>query len=57
MDFGWPNVELGQKMANGQLLALNFSSFNSCTLKYLDYGLCTTIQVKVNLCHVIEIIG
>jgi len=22
MDFGWPNVEIGQKMANGQLLFL-----------------------------------
>jgi len=22
MDFGWPNVEVGQKMANGQLLFL-----------------------------------
>ena len=28
MDFGWPNAEIGQKMANGQLLfvALNYSS-------------------------------
>ena len=22
MDFGWPNAEIGQKMANGQLLFL-----------------------------------
>ena len=26
MDFGWPNAEIGQKMANGQLLFLALDS-------------------------------
>jgi len=37
MDFGWPNVEIGWKMANGQLLflALHMNNpqipvYNSC---------------------------
>ena len=26
MDFGWPNVEIGQKIASGQLLFLGLES-------------------------------
>jgi len=36
MDFGWPNVKIGQKMANGQLLflALMYSSKHSDNFKH-----------------------
>jgi len=36
MDFGQPNVEIGQKMANGQLLFLALSLCNTPTLNLWD---------------------
>jgi len=36
MDFGWPNFEIGQRMANGQLLFL--------ALLFLTYGRSTRLK-------------
>ena len=42
MDFGWPNAEIGQKMANGPLLFLALCYYNIqlalCIMKYASSG-------------------
>jgi len=56
MDFGWPNVEIGQKMANGQLLflallLLKVWCFNLIHMHYLHN---TLIKQLMMMCAVIE---
>ena len=39
MDFGWPNVEIGQKMADGQLLFLTLCCWQILQLFNGNYDL------------------
>jgi len=38
MDFGWPNVEIGQKIANGQLLFLALRYAMSSAKEFTYYA-------------------
>jgi len=44
MDFGQPNVEIGQKMANGQLLFLALDQYYT---KIVAFELCTYIYTYI----------
>jgi len=46
MDFGWPNVEIGWKMANGQLLFLALAGLCEVAIHPIEF---TTLWIKLYL--------
>ena len=53
MDFGWPNAEIGRKMANGRLLflALDKVCFIFCKCKGMEKKLSYEVNLLLFLFH------
>ena len=51
MDFGWPNVESGRQMANGQLLFLHSTVYiHTYVCMYVHTYICVYIFMHIHAC-------
>ena len=52
MDFGWPNVEIGRKMANGQLL---FLALVCAVCVYMRTCVCVRACEQIKHIHILNL--